>query len=67
MVMLVPVLCQGFWRCSLWIRKLKQYGQEAVNVIIEEEKKDVQSIDSEVESEDGKSYERAELQIKRST
>ena len=40
---------------------------EAVDEIIEEEERDVQSIDSEVESEDGKSYERAELQIKRST
>ena len=42
--------------------RLKQYEDEAVDEIIEEEEWDVQADDSEVESEDGKSYERAYLQ-----
>ena len=42
--------------------RLKQYEDEAVDEIIEEEEWDVQADDSEVESEDGKSYERAHLQ-----
>ena len=42
--------------------RLEQYEQEAVDVIIEEEERDVHPDDSEVEPEDGKSYERAHLQ-----
>ena len=42
--------------------RLEQYEQEAVDEIIEEEEQDVQSDDSEVEPEDGESYDRAHLQ-----
>ena len=42
--------------------RLKQYEDEAVDEIIEEEEWDVQADHSEVESEDGESYERAYLQ-----
>ena len=61
MLMLVPVLCRGLLRCSLWKGKLKQYEQEAGDEIIEEEKRDVKDNDSEVEPEDGKSCKRAKL------
>ena len=67
MLMLVPVLCRGLLRCSLWKGKLKQYGHDTVEDIIEEEKRDVKDNDSEVEPEDGKSCKRAKLQIKRRT
>ena len=42
--------------------RLKQYEDEAVDEIIEEEEWDVQADDSEVEPEDGKTYERAHLE-----